>query len=168
MPTQHLYVALKPGEINGNLQALDGRLLVILPNYTELFPEPPKPTDGVSMVFAVEADEAELAIQSDGGRDRWYLWRGDKHSRSRPQDKGTLPIYPLAGTPAAEKADPREIAQQAFGGLPENVQLAGVIMTVDDSTLAELPAIKIAPAQLGAVRAWADSVLSQHVAQRGA
>jgi hypothetical protein len=163
-----LYIVLRHGDINGRLVAQDGRILLIVDNYTELHPQlPGQPVDGNTHIYQVEALDDELAIESDGGREVWRVWKGDKSSRQRPQEKAMLPVRSLvdvqAALPSAATAtSPEDAARQAFGELPEEVRLAAVIASVSDRTLIDLRDIGSVIA--GRLKQWAEQRLTRHVA----
>jgi hypothetical protein len=165
-PTKHLlYIVLKPGEVNGNLAAHEGRLLVIVPNYTEVFEQPPAITDGISQAFQVEVQDDEVQIQQEGTRSKILLWKGDQHSRSRSADKLTLPILSLIplGLSAVATKSPEEIAQLALGALPPEVQLAALVVGVSHQVLA---AAGLSAEQGHAIRTWAQQRVARWSAEQ--
>jgi len=97
----NLYIIRKSGDINGKLASLEGRILIIVDNYTVVHAEMPElPTDGVSHIYEVEVPEEDLAVVNESGKDVWYIWRGEKGSRARAIDKAQVPVRSLAWSPA--------------------------------------------------------------------
>lgn len=159
-PTKHLlFIALKPGEVNGNLAAHDGRIVVIVPNYTEVFEQQPDVKDGITQVFQVEVPDDEVQLQQEGTRSRILLWKGDQHARTRGADKLTLPIVSLIplGEAVAAKS-PAEVAQAALAGLPQEVQLAALVVGVGPEVLG---AAGLTTEQGHTLRTWAQQRVSR-------
>lgn len=99
--SKHVFhIVIKPHDVN--LAAQDGRLLIIVPNYSEVFDKAPVVTDGQSQVFQVEVDSEEMAEVKNGNVKELRLWKGDTNSRARPQDKHQLPVASLI--PLGEKS----------------------------------------------------------------
>lgn len=167
--THTLFAILRHGDINGRLAAQDGQLLLIVDNYTQLYPElPPVPADSNTHIYAVTADDEDLAIEMDNGVQVWRVWKGDKTSRQRPQEKAMLPIRSLKGAPTAAtfgdpSTAPADVARAAFAELPESVRLAAVLASVSCQALIDLP--DIGPAITQRLKTWADKVLNDHVAR---
>lgn len=161
MPQTHsLYLVRKPGEIV--LASLDGQIVMIVDNYTEVFETPPQITDGVSRAFVVEVPHDEVIQRMDNGVNRLFLWKGDPKSRERPHDKHQLPVQSLM---AMSKGDPAEMARSAFAELPEEVRLAAIIEATADATLTKLP--DIGPERITLLRTWAQNVLIARGAAQG-
>jgi len=127
-----LYLTLKPQDVR--LALLDGRIVAIVDNYIEVFQVKPTITDGVTQVLHVEVPDDEVTAQQDGESQRLILWKGDPSSRSRPQDKLTLPVSSLI-TLGGEGPSQIALANQAFGGLPDEIKLAITIVNVQSDTL---------------------------------
>lgn len=161
MTTHVLFIARRPHEVNGQLAAHDGRLLLIVPNYTQVHAEPPAITDGQSQVFALEVKHDEVVEQMDNGQRKLILWTGDPQARSRPHDKLTLPIaslIPLGGVDTDTAVDK---ARLAFAELPDAVKLAAIIASVPEQALIDMPVI--GPATAPKLRQWAEDVLQKAV-----
>ncbi len=161
MPEVHtLYIVRTPHEINSKLCSHEGRICLIVPNYTEVFAQPIETKDDSVKCFQVEVQADEVVEQADGGKMKLLLWLGDPNARSRPQDMLTLPIASLrsiggpGSTAAPGAVSPQDAAATLFAGYPDEVKLAGVIVSTDDAVLAKLPA------GAGAIKAWATTVLS--------
>lgn len=158
MPTTAYHFGIfKPGEINGFLQAQDGKVLVIMPNYTEVFTQPPVVHDDSLQVYALEIADEDLKEVQDGTTLKRYIWRGDKTSRPKPQDKITVPILPVATVIGAASASaPVDQARTVFSGYPGAIQMALVIAAQDPTTLSSiLPEGVLTEAQLTQISAWA-------------
>jgi hypothetical protein len=159
-----LYVSLKPAEINSRLAAHEGRLLAILPNYLEVFDTPPKVTDGISQVFAIEVLDTEVQAQVDGPRTKILLWKGNQGARDNSADKLMVPIASLialgGGTEIREASQEgqADALRAVFGSLPPEGQLAAVIRTVPPETLDGLPGMN--PVQRDSLLKWADVKLA--------
>jgi hypothetical protein len=159
-----LYACLKPEEVNTRLAAHDGRLLVILPNYLEVFDTPPKVTDGISQVYMIEVNDEEVQAQSDGGRSKIMLWKGNQAARDNKADKLMCPIASLialgGSTELREAAqdDQADALRAVFGSLPAEGQLAAVLRTVPPETIDLLPGMT--PVQRDSLLKWADVKLS--------
>ena len=159
-----LFVILKHGDINGRLAAHGGKLLVILDNYTRVYPELPEtPADENTHIFGIEVADDDLAIDKQDGGDQWRIWIGDKGSRSRPGEKCSATIYslkPMANAPQAALADPKEAAAILFDGLPDKVKLAASIAAVPVQTLVDLQDVgDVIAARL---KTWATETLTAY------
>lgn len=158
MPTTAYHFGIfKPGEINGFLQAQDGKVLVIMPNYTEVFTQPPVVHDDSLQVYALEIADEDLKEVQDGTTLKRYIWRGDKTSRPKPQDKITVPVLPVAAALGSSAGDtPVEAARTVFAGYPQAVQMALVIAAQDPGTMASIfPEGLLTAEQTNALLAWA-------------
>jgi hypothetical protein len=159
-----LYACLKPHEINSCLAAHDGRLLAILPNYLEVFDTPPKVTDGVSQVFAIEVKDEEVQAQQDGSRTKIMLWKGNQAARDNRADKLMCPVASLIALGGSTEI--HEAAQEGqadtlravFGSLPPEGQLAAVLRTVPPEVIDALPGMT--PVQRDSMLKWADHKLA--------
>lgn len=163
----YFYITVKPGEINGYLQAQEGKINIILGNYTQVFPEPPVITDSSLQNFAVRILPEDIRVISDGGVLKTFLWRGDKTSRVKPQDKITVEVFTLAEMANVTPAAPEDIttaARAAFGEYPSAVQLALVISTQSIEDLTKLPTLS--PAQATAISNWATATVGEYVASQ--
>ncbi len=164
------YIHVKPAEINGCLAAQGGKLLLIVPNYTEVLPEAPKLSDESHQVFLVGVPEDEVRHISENGVAHHYVWKGDPLARSKPQDKATLEVMSLApfaaiGDVAAPSGDPVEAAKAIFAGLPADVQLASIMSTVDEATLLKMP--EMSPARIAPIQMWAKATVDAHIKAQG-
>lgn len=149
------FVVVRPEQVNGKLAAIGGKILLHLPNYTEVLRVRPTVKDDALQVFAVAPIADELREVVDNGRLRILLWKGDMTARSRPHEIVSVEVLPL---PSALSAD--EQAKASFGDLPKLVQLAGVLETCsNEDLLAADGALKGVPD----VRAWSRNVLTEHV-----
>lgn len=160
----YYYITVKPGEINGYLQAQEGKINIILGNYTQVFTEVPVVTDSSLQVFAVRISQDDIRVISDGGVIKTFLWRGDKTSRVKPQDKITIEVFTIAEMADVAPAAPEDIttaARTAFGGYPAAVQLALIIsaQSIEDLTL--LPTVS--PAQATGISNWATATVNEFV-----
>ena len=163
----YYYITVKPGEINGYLQAQEGKINIILGNYTQVFEQPPTIIDSSLQVFAVKIRADDIRTISDGGVIKTFLWRGDKTSRVKPQDKITIEVFTIAEMAEVVPAAPVDItaaARAAFGEYPAEVQLGLIInaQTVEDLT--KLPTIS--PAQATAISNWAQATVGEFVASQ--
>lgn len=151
------FAIFKPGEINGFLQAQNSVINAILNNYTEVFTKPPVVNDDNLQVFAVQIEDEDLKEVVDGVTVKRFIWRGDKTSRPKPQDKITVPILPVATVIGAASATaPVDQARTVFAGYPSDVQMALVINAQDPTTLPSLfPQNVLTEAQLTALTTWA-------------
>lgn len=163
MTVHRLFIALKPHDIR--VTTLEGRLCLIVANYTNVYDAPPKVTDGQSQVFAIEVKDEDVVQQTDGDLVRLILWTGDPKARSRPGDLLTLPCESLQRIGASDNKSPSDLAKEAFADLPAHVQLAGVMMVAGDDVLSSMP--EVGPERTRALRAWAESVLSKHAVSAG-
>lgn len=171
--TPFLFLPRHPNQLAGFMQVHEGKVCAIVENYAEVFVEPPVLTDGTSHVWAIEVDPSDVKVFQDGDRTKLMLWRGDKGSRTKPQDKLTLPIYTMevaqsmlialqgAGAAAPVAADPVEAAKAAFAEIPAEVQLAAVIGAVPVSVLEGLP--EMTPARASAVSNWATATVAAYM-----
>jgi len=165
-----LFVILKHGDINGRLAAHGGKLLVILDNYTRVYPALPEtPADENTHVFGIEVADDDLAIDKQDGGDQWRIWIGDKGSRSRPGEKASATVYslkPLANEPGPTPLEAKEAAAILFDGLPDGVKLAAAIAAVPIQTLVDLQDIgDVIAARL---KEWATTTLTTYgAASRG-
>lgn len=168
----NLYVVLKHGDINGRLAAHDGKIIVILDNYTQVYPEKPEqPADGNTHVYAIQVRDDDLVIDRQDTGDSWRIWLGDKGSRTRPQDKASVRIAPACAPFGVEASDapgsPKEAAIAVFDSLPEDVKLAAVVDLISTKTLVDLKDIgDVIAARL---KAWSSSRLAEYAqeANRG-
>jgi hypothetical protein len=156
------YIKVTPGEINGFLAAQGGKILFHVPNYTELFEQPPVANDESHQVFLVGSPEDEIRTISDGGVQKTYVWKGDPQARSKPQDKASLEILSLVPfVTAVAVMDPVAAAKAAFADMPADVQLAAVIQANTLDTLTALP--EISPARASALHMWAGSCVNAFI-----
>lgn len=163
----YYFAKVKPGEINGYLQAQGGKINLIMGNYTEVFQVAPVITDDSLQVFAVRIDSSDIRVISDGGVLKTFLWRGDKTSRVKPQDKITVEIFTvaeMADVAPAAPVDIAEAARAAFGEFPAEVQLALVVSAQDSDTLIKMP--DISPARASAIQNWAKATVEAFVASQ--
>lgn len=151
------FAIFKPGEINGFLQAQNSVINAILNNYTEVYTKPPVLHDDSLQVFAVQIEDEDLKEVVDGLNVKRFIWRGDKTSRPKPQDKITVPILPVATVIGAASASaPVDQARTVFSGYPGAIQMALVIAAQDPTTLSSiLPEGVLTEAQLVQISAWA-------------
>lgn len=169
MALQPFFILVRPHEVNGCLQAQGNKLLIIVPNYTRLFVEPPKTSDDSDQVFLVGVPEDELRVISESGVDVPYLWKGDPMARSKPSDKGTLEILSLMpftqlGAPAGAGApamDPVQAAGVALANMPSSVRIAAVIGAAEEKDILLLP--DMSPARAAAAKAWANATVAEYV-----
>ncbi len=164
-PTHRPYlVVLRPEEVNGHLCAHEGKLLINLLNYTELLVELPAITDERLQVFEVEAPVDLLNVRQDGDRTVHMLWAGEKHAKTRPQDRVSVSIRSQVGfvSDGQGTADPVAIAGAIFAGFPPKVQLGAAVLNVDDAAIASLGLEPVA------ARAWAQKQVATQAAAASA
>ncbi len=159
MPDVHtLYIVRTAHEIK--LCSHEGRISLIVPNYTEVFAEPIDTKDSSKHCYQIEVRADEVMEVPDGGVKKLLLWLGDPGARSRPQDMLTLPVTSLApigggqSIAAPGAMNPQETAAALFAGYSEEVRLAGVIAGTTPETMAKLPTTT------STLSSWASSVLS--------
>jgi len=155
-PTHALYfIVCRPEQVNGRLAAHDGKLLLNLPNYTELLTEAPVVTDGALQVFEIEISLDQVKVQQNGSRTEHLVWAGERHSRSRPGELVSVQVRSLVEfvSRGVTHNTPAQIAGMTFAGYPPNVQLSATILTVDDATL-------VAAGMSPDIRKWAHAQVS--------
>ncbi len=164
-----LYIVRKQHDINGQLCAHEGRICLIVPNYTEVFAEPIDTKDESSQCYEIEVKADEVLQQADGGVNKLLLWLGDTHSRSRPQDRLTLPIgslKPIGGGQAVSAPgtmSPKDAAAALFDGYSDEMKLAAIITNTPANVLGAVPSNSVAGMQK-----WASGILAAGVGQQAA
>lgn len=90
-------VPLFNDQINGKLQANEGRITVILPNYTRVYPEADgfKTEDGNLKIYTIEVPERLVDVVKNGDVEEHLLWNGVKGRRDNVADFLSLPIASL-------------------------------------------------------------------------
>lgn len=134
------FAVFKPDEINGKLAAIDGKLLVHIPNYFLIYRTPPAINDGVNQVYQLQVPDDMFAETQEGDVLQARLWQGAKGERTRVGCLVTLEVA---------------TASQDNSDLPSNVQLAAAIVANSD----------VVPAIAGRtgdqVREWAHNTLNE-------
>jgi hypothetical protein len=158
MPVKHiLYTIIKPQDLR--FQALDGNILLILANYSEVFENPPPVLDGVSQVFRVEVDHDEVQQRQEGAVMKLLLWRGDQNARVRPQDYLTLKCESLSPLVASDPEAQEVLAGKALSRLSDQGKLAVVIAMASPEALALLPGV--IPSGVADLKIWAQNIMAE-------
>lgn len=155
-PTHRPYfLVCRPEQINGRMAAHGGKLLLNVLNYTELLVERPVLTDDNLQVFEVEVGLDQVRVQPEGDREVHLVWAGEKHARNRPSELVTISVRSLVGFVSdGAVQDPLAVAGALFADYPPAVQLAAVLVNLDDVTLVDAG---LDPAK---ARTWAKARIS--------
>jgi hypothetical protein len=98
---KRVYVCGRNQDMNLGLAAYNGRILIQIPNYTQVFFEKPTPVHTNEFVYAVlaPADKVKECVERGaGGEVTVRLWDGPRESRGLPQNKVQCVIASLDGT----------------------------------------------------------------------
>ncbi len=153
------FIQATPEQINGKMAVRDGKVLVHLTNYLTIFDvKPAKSTDANIQVFAIFPSEDDVSRVMDGGKEKIYLWRGNKRGRDNEFDLVSVPILPVDVAMNVPQATPADVARAAFADFPEPLRIAGVVMSVSPEMLAALPPLT------NQLKAWAEQTMVQAAA----
>ncbi len=156
------FIQVLPEQINAKMAILKGQVLAHLTNYMTIYDAPPTSLNADFQVFAIDPLPADVNRVMDGGKEKIYLWRGDKGGRYNEFDLVSVPILPVDVAMRIPKPMAVDVARSAFSDLPEPLRLAGVLLSLSDDML------KALPANTSQLKSWAENACQQSVAAAGA
>lgn len=160
MNTRILYIARKLEHIGGRLQYLDDRIVLIVPNYHEVFDVVPGVLDDTYKVLALEVPDD--LVQTQNGQT--FLWLGPKDSRNAKGEYLTLPVASLRPLVGVENAVPGKhdpiASLAAFGSFPDVVKLSAVLHASPPELLVALPGV--GEVNAGRCKEWAAAQLKAY------
>jgi len=151
-----LHILIHNGDINGKLAALNGKLVVHLPNYTKLYEQAPVNTDSAFQVFKVLVPEDQMDIINEGQGPHPHIWAGTKGQRHSAGDLVSVEIVPEHAL-IDGGGSPTSLAAMAFAEYPGELQVAAVMFGAPDV------AAKLANKSPDDINKWAKETLDEHV-----